>query len=208
MFLRKQRLDSVTMSWRGQMSTFLHTGSNFRRGAASFDVAFLRVFRLITCVFLEGGRICVEHFMRETLFLNNPGVDGAALGGLLNLCLCWTLFSVEVWWLPSAWDLQNMIKWRSLNILAYNFHANSCTTFTIPCKKVSATDAGALKIASSSVFCFSPSCFLAVLCSALGNVWLKKKRLYCSRNWDVVQCWLLYLYSNDLVFWRFSSVVN
>lgn len=148
----------------------------------------------------------------ETLFLNHPGVDGAVLGGLLNLCLCWTPLSVEVWWLQSAWystfrlHFHMTTNWRSLNILAYNFHVISCAMFTIPCKKVSATDAGDLKIASSSIFWFLAPSFLAVLCSALGKVWLKKKRFYCSRNWDVVQCWLLYLYSNDLVFWRFFQL--
>lgn len=127
--------------------------------------------------------ICVEHLTRETVSLNHPGVDGAALGGLLNLYLCWTPFSIALWWLPSTRYLQItfpydlITTWWSLNILAYNFHVILCTMFTIPCKKLSATDAGALKIGSSSIFWFLAPCFLAVLCFALGNGVIEEEKI-------------------------------
>lgn len=176
------------------MSPFLHTGSNFRTrlcGATPFDVAFPLISTHIWSIsphymfhhkreplwtsLLEGDRICVEHLMRETWSLSHPGVDGAGLGGLLDLYLCWTHFSIAFWWLQSTRYLQItfpydlITKWLRLNILAYNFHVISRTMFTIPCKKLSTTDAGALKIGSSSIFWFLAPCFLAVLCFALGN---------------------------------------
>lgn len=150
--------------------------------------------------------ICVEHLTRETLSLNRLGVDGAALGGLLNLYLCWTPFSIALWWLQSTRYLQItfpydlITKWWSLNILVYNFHA--------PCSQSRVESCPQQMLVHPPFSGFSPHVSWQCFVLHLEMVWLKKKRLYCSRNWDIVQCWLLYLYSNDLVFWRFLSVVN